>query len=98
METLFLQTTKEWYVVAAVILSKDERAFSLEGFSWLKTSTSERRKKERKKLEDLPRRRGAVLEGELLSSVEGEGVLNGPGAEFGEDQGGPFHEGAGVIC
>ena len=99
---LFPQRIEEWYVVAGAILLNtlliDERAFALEGFSWLETLTSEKKKKESKKLEDSPRRRGAVLDGEPPSSVEGEGVLDGPGAESGENQGEPFHEGSGVIC
>ena len=48
--SLFPQRIEEWYVVAGAILLNtliiDERAFALEGFSWLKTLKS--KKKERK--------------------------------------------------
>jgi hypothetical protein len=83
--SLFFQIIKEWDVVTGTILLNnlilDERAFAVGGVSWLKTSTSGRKKKETKKLEELTRRRGAVLDGELLSSVESEGVPDGPGTE-----------------
>jgi hypothetical protein len=50
--SLFLQTIQEWYVVAGAIflniLTLDERAFALEGFSWLKTLASERKEKKQK--------------------------------------------------
>jgi hypothetical protein len=50
--SLFLQTIQEWYVVAGAIflniLTLDECAFALEGFSWLKTSALERKETKQK--------------------------------------------------
>ena len=61
------------------ILILDERAFV--GRVFLVANIGVRKKKESKKLEDLPCHRGVVFDGESLSSVEGEGVLDEPGVE-----------------
>ena len=59
------------------ILILDERAFV--GRAFLVAGIGVRKNKESKKLEDLQRLRGVVFDGESLSSVEGEGVLDEPG-------------------